>query len=213
MTDFLYSGPEQAEATLLLAHGAGAPMDSDWMTAMAGKIAAQGIRVARFEFGYMAARRDGSGKRPPPTPANRLIGEYVGVITDVERTEKLFIGGKSLGGRMASMIAGKQFKDGKIAGLVCLGYPFHPPGQPDKLRTDHLERLESPTLICQGERDPFGTRDEVTAYPLSPNIAITWLTDGDHDLKPRKASGATFDGNLDLTAKVVADFIRAKLNG
>jgi predicted alpha/beta-hydrolase family hydrolase len=213
MTEFLYSGPEQTDATLLLAHGAGAPMDSDWMTAMAGKIGAHGIRVARFEFGYMAARRDGSGKRPPPAPANRLIGEYVGAIADVERTGKLFIGGKSLGGRMASMIAGKQFKDGKIGGLVCLGYPFHPPGQPEKLRTDHLEKLESPTLVCQGERDPFGTRDEVSAYPLSPNIAITWLTDGDHDLKPRKASGATFDGNLDLAAKAAADFIRAKLNG
>ena len=108
---------------------------------------------------------------------------------------------------MASMIAGKQFTEGKIAGLVCLGYPFHPPGQPEKLRTDHLEKLESPTLICQGERDPFGTRDEVSAYPLSPSIAITWLTDGDHDLKPRKASGATFDGNLHLAAKAIADFI------
>jgi predicted alpha/beta-hydrolase family hydrolase len=213
MTDFLYSGPEKAEATLLLAHGAGAPMDSDWMTTMVDKIAAHGIRVARFEFGYMATRRDGSGNRPPPAPANRLIGEYIGAIAGVERAGGLFVGGKSMGGRVASMIAGKQFKEGKIGGLVCLGYPFHPPGQPEKLRTDHLEKLESPTLICQGERDPFGTHDEVSAYPLSPNIAVTWLTDGDHDLKPRKASGATFDGNLDIAAKAIADFIRAKLNG
>jgi predicted alpha/beta-hydrolase family hydrolase len=213
MTEFLYSGPEDAEATLLLAHGAGAPMDSDWMNTMAEKIAGHGIRVARFEFGYMAAGRDGSGNRPPPAPANRLIGEYVGAIADVERTGKLFIGGKSMGGRMASMIAGKQFKEGQIAGLVCLGYPFHPPGQPEKLRTDHLEGLESPTLICQGERDPFGTQGEVAAYPLSHKIAITWLKDGDHDLKPRKASGATFDGNLDLAAKAIADFIAAASHG
>lgn len=213
MTDFLYSGPEKAEATLLLAHGAGAPMDSDWMTTMAEKIAGHGIRVGRFEFAYMATRRDGSGNRPPPAPANRLIGEYVGAIANVKRAGRLFIGGKSMGGRMASMIAGKQFKEGKVAGLACLGYPFHPPGQPEKLRTDHLEKLESPTLICQGERDPFGTRDEVSAYTLSPNIAINWLTDGDHDLKPRKASGATFDGNLDVAAKAIADFIRAASHG
>ena len=213
MTDFLYSGPENAEATLLLAHGAGAAMDSGWMTMMAEKIAGHGIRVARFEFGYMATRRDGSGNRPPPSPANRLIGEYLGAIASVERAGRLFVGGKSMGGRMASMIAGKQFAEGKIAGLVCLGYPFHPPGQPEKLRTDHLEKLESPTLVCQGERDPFGTRDEVSAYPLSPSIAITWLTDGDHDLKPRKASGATFDGNLDLAAKAIADFIGTASHG
>lgn len=213
MTDFIHDGPPAAKATLLLAHGAGAPMDSDWMNAIAARIAGHGIRVARFEFGYMAARRDGSGNRPPPSPANRLIGDYVGAIGGVERSGPLFIGGKSLGGRMASMIADKQFKEGGIAGLVCLGYPFHPPGQPEKLRTDHLEKLSCPTLICQGERDPFGTREEVANYPLSANIAIEWLTDGDHDLKPRKASGATFDGNLDIAAKAVANFMLGAVHG
>lgn len=211
MTDFIYDGAPTAKATLLLAHGAGAPMDSDWMNAVATKVAGFGIRVARFEFGYMAARR--AGNRPPPSPANRLIGEYIGAIGSVGRSGPLFIGGKSLGGRMASMIADKQSKDGAIAGLVCLGYPFHPPGQPEKLRTDHLEKLSCPTLICQGERDPFGTREEVASYPLSPKIAIEWLTDGDHDLKPRKASGATFDGNLDIAAKAVAEFMLEAANG
>nr|WP_295461875.1 alpha/beta family hydrolase [Mesorhizobium sp.] len=211
MTDFIYDGPAAAKATLLLAHGAGAPMDSDWMNNVSARIAGHGIRVARFEFGYMAARR--IGNRPPPSPANKLIGEYIGAIGSVEPSSRLFIGGKSLGGRMASMIADKQFKDGAIAGLVCLGYPFHPPGQPAKLRTDHLEKLSCPTLICQGERDPFGTREEVVAYPLSPKITIEWLTDGDHDLKPRKASGATFDANLDIAAKAVADFMLRAANG
>jgi len=210
MTDFIYDGAPTA-ATLLLAHGAGAPMDSDWMNKVAAKIAGHGIRVARFEFSYMAARR--AGNRPPPSPANKLIGEYVGAFGSVGRSGPLFIGGKSLGGRMASMIADKQFKERAIAGLVCLGYPFHPPGQPEKLRTDHLEKLSCPTLICQGERDPFGTREEVADYPLSSAIAIEWLTDGDHDLKPRKASGATFDGNLDIAAKAVADFILGAANG
>ncbi len=211
MTNSIYDGAPTAKATLLLAHGAGAPMDSDWMNTVAAKIAGHGIRVARFEFGYMAARR--AGNRPPPSPANKLIGEYVGAIGSVDRSGPLFMGGKSLGGRMASMIADNQFKERAIAGLVCLGYPFHPPGQPEKLRTDHLEKLSCPTLICQGERDPFGTREEVADYPLSSAIAIEWLTDGDHDLKPRKASGATFDGNLDIAAKAVADFILGAANG
>ncbi len=211
MTDFIYDGARTAKATLLLAHAAGAPMDSDWMNNVAAKVASYGIRVARFEFGYMAARR--IDNRRPPSPANKLIGEYIGAIASVERSGRLFIGGKSLGGRMASMIADKQFRDGAIAGLVCLGYPFHPPGQPERLRTDHLEKLTCPTLICQGERDPFGTREEVAAYPLSPMIAIEWLTDGDHDLKPRKASGATFDDNLDIAAKAVADFMLGAENG
>lgn len=211
MTDFLYDGPTDAAATLLLAHGAGAPMDSGWMTAMAERLGKRGIRVARFEFGYMAARRE--GLRPPPSPANKLIGEYVGAIANVKRTGKLFIGGKSLGGRMASMIAQKQFEQGAIAGLVCLGYPFHPPGQPQKLRTDHLTPMTVPSIVCQGERDPFGTQDEVASYPLPASMRIEWLTDGDHDLKPRKASGASFDGNLDITADAVRDFITAAGRG
>ena len=74
-----------------------------------------------------------------------------------------------------------------IAGLVCLGYPFHPPGRPEQLRTAHLATLATPTLICQGTRDIFGTREEVAAYALSPAIVIAWVEDGDHDLRPRKA--------------------------
>ncbi len=201
---FLFSGPSSAKTTLLLAHGAGAPMDSDWMNAMAEAVAAQGIRVARFEFGYMAARREGA--RKPPSPANILIGEYLRAIDELKTHGKLFIGGKSLGGRMASMVADKLHAGARIAGLVCLGYPFHPPGQPEKLRTDHLEMLACPTLVCQGERDPFGTRDEVAAYPLSKSIEILWLTDGDHDLKPRKASGATLEGNVAEAAGAIAAF-------
>jgi predicted alpha/beta-hydrolase family hydrolase len=204
MTDFIYDGAPTEKATLLLAHGAGAPMDSDWMNTVAAKIAGHGIRVARFEFGYMAARR--AGNRPPPSPANRLIGEYVSAIGSVQRSGPLFIGGKSLGGRMASMIADKQYKDGAIAGLVCLGYPFHPPGQPEKLRTDHLENLVCPTLIFQGERDPFGTKDEVATYTLSKAIDIRWMEDGEHDLKPRKASGKTLAGHMETIAKTVAAF-------
>lgn len=209
MTAFLYDGPDSASATIVLAHGAGAPMDLGSMTQYAQALAEAGFRVARFEFGYMAARRDGTGNRPPPSPANKLIAEYLAAISNVEKTGKLIIGGKSMGGRMASMIAEKQFKEGKIAGLLCLGYPFHPPGNPEKLRTDHLAPLTVPTLICQGERDPFGTRDEVAGYPLSGSTEVFWLTDGDHDLKPRKASGFSHKDHINAVAGRVASWAAA----
>lgn len=205
MTDFLYDGPDGAFATIILAHGAGAGMESGSMELYAKALAGVGFKVARFEFGYMAARRDGTS-RPPPSPANKLIGEYVGAIANVEKSGKLIIGGKSMGGRMASMIAEKQFKEGKIAGLLCLGYPFHPPGSPDKLRTDHLTPLTVPTLICQGERDPFGTREEVAGYPLSASTEVLWLVDGDHDLKPRKASGFSHKDHIAAVAQRVRDW-------
>lgn len=200
MTAFIYDGPADAFATIILAHGAGAGMESGSMELYARALAEGGFKVARFEFAYMAARRDGTS-RPPPSPANKLIAEYIGAIASVEKSGKLIIGGKSMGGRMASMIAGKQYDEGKIAGLLCLGYPFHPPGSPDKLRTDHLTPLTVPTLICQGERDPFGTREEVAAYPLSASTEVFWLVDGDHDLRPRKASGFS---HRDHVAAVVA---------
>ena len=208
MANILYSGPADSRITFLFAHGAGAPMDSDWMNAMAERIGGRNIRVARFEFAYMAARRSGDGKRPPPAPANRLIAEYLDVIASLDNPGRLFIGGKSMGGRMASMIAQKLYETNGIAGLICLGYPFHPPGSPAKLRTDHLEKMTVPSLVCQGERDPFGTREEVAAYPLPRAMRLLWLPDGDHDLKPRKASGLTLDQNLEAAAAGIAEFAR-----
>ena len=96
-----------------------------------------------------------------------------------------------------------------MAGLLCLGYPFHPPGRPAQLRTGHLERLATPALICQGTRDPFGMREEVAGYPLSPAIEILWLEDGDHDLKPRRASGFTAAGHLATVAERVSEWAGA----
>ena len=184
MADFLHDGPEAAPVTVLLAHGAGAPMDSAALTAAARALAAAGLRVARFEFGYMAARR--SGTRRPPPRAETVMPEYRAAVAALGAKGRLVIGGKSMGGRVASMVADELHAAGVVAGLLCLGYPFHPPGRPEQLRTAHLERLATPALICQGTRDPFGTREEVAGYPLSARIEILWLEDGDHDLKPRK---------------------------
>ncbi|MDV4178341.1 alpha/beta family hydrolase [Rhizobium brockwellii] len=182
---FLLQGPHNARFTILLAHGAGAPMDSASMTAAANALAGVGFRVARFEFAYMAARRTLESRKPPPR-AETLNPEYEAAIAELGASGPLIIGGKSMGGRVASMVADDLHRRGKIVGLLCLGYPFHPPGQPGKLRTGHLTGLTTPALICQGTRDEFGTRDEVPDYDLSDRIEILWLEDGDHDLKPRK---------------------------
>jgi predicted alpha/beta-hydrolase family hydrolase len=205
MTDFIFDGPAKAEVTILLAHGAGAPMDSAAMTAAAKALAAEGLRVARFEFGYMAARR--VGERRPPPKAENVMPEYVAAIDALKAKGKLIIGGKSMGGRVASMIADEVQAAGKIAGLVCLGYPFHPMGKPEQLRTKHLEKMTCPALIVQGTRDIMGARDEVAGYKLSKAIEILWLDDGDHDLKPRKAlSGFTAAGHMKTMAEAVKAF-------
>ena len=183
--NFLFNGPEDAAVTLLLAHGSGAPMDSAAMSAAASALADAGLRVARFEFSYMAARRTDGSRRPPPK-AEMLNPEFRDAVTTLYAKGKLVIGGKSMGGRVASMVADSLYAEGSICGLLCLGYPFHPPEKPTQPRTAHLTTLKTPTLICQGTRDPFGTSDEVPAYGLAPSIRLLWLEDGDHDLKPRK---------------------------
>lgn len=201
--DFLFDGPAHAKRSILLAHGAGAPMDSPAMNAIAKSLAEAGLRVARFEFDYMASRRTSSARRPPPR-AETLCPEYVAAIAGLKAREPLIIGGKSMGGRVASMIADAHH----AGGLLCLGYPFHPVGKPTQLRTAHLTRLETPTLIVQGTRDPFGTPDEVAGYELSKAIEILWLEDGDHDLRPRKAvSGFSMADHLKTMATRTAAWI------
>jgi uncharacterized protein len=200
---FLFDGPDDATVTIVLAHGAGAPMDSASMTATAKALAGAGFRIARFEFGYMAARRTSERRKPPPR-AEALNPEYIAAVAELVANGPLVIGGKSMGGRVASMIADDLYSAGKIAGLLCLGYPFHPPGKPEQLRTKHLAGLMTPTLICQGTRDEFGTREEVPGYALSDRIEILWLEDGDHDLKPRKGvSGFSAADHLATMAKAV----------
>jgi len=167
--------------------------------------------VARFEFAYMAERRTVATKRPPPR-AEKLLSEYVTAVAQfrAEATSNLplIIGGKSLGGRVASMVAPELFSDNMIAGLACFGYPFHPPNKPQNLRTAHLEVIDCPTLIVQGERDPFGTRSAIAGYQLDQRIRFHWVGDGDHDFKPRVKSGHTRDGNLEKVADALLTFAK-----
>lgn len=208
MTDLLTSGPDDGPL-MLLAHGAGAGMTSPFMELMTQMLSERGVGVARFEFGYMAQRRI-DGKRRPPPKAEKLSPEFDAAVAHVRARwpgREIFIGGKSMGGRIASFLADDVFERQHCAGLVCLGYPFHPPGRPTELRTAHLEKLACPALIVQGERDPFGARAEVETYVLSPAIRFHWAADGDHDLGPRGSSGFTRKGNLATAADAIRGFV------
>src|SRR5262249_24287946 len=145
----------------------------------------RGYRVARFEFPYMASRRK-TGRGGPPD-REPVLRETRLKVVEMLRRERLGIGGKSMGGSIASLVA----DEAGVTGLVCLGYPFHPVGKPERLRCSHLAEIKTPTLILQGERDPFGTREDVAGYKLSSAIQIHWLADSDHSFKPRKSSGRT----------------------
>ncbi len=206
--DHLIDGPDDAALRLLLAHGAGAPMDSDFMNAIAQGVASFGIQVIRFEFPYMQRRRT-EGVQAPPNKEGILLDAWREVIKKYRKQGPFAIGGKSLGGRMASLIADEV----KPQTLVCLGYPFHPPGKPEKLRTAHLDKLKTPTLIVQGTRDTLGNQEEVADYQLSKAIEITWLEDGDHSFKPRKKSGFTEEGHWQIAATVVAGRLLRGLKG
>src|SRR5260221_941768 len=203
MAEFIFNGPKAPAITLVLAHGAGGPMDSPFMETIAKGIAkAGGIRVARFEFPYMQRRRE-TGKGGAPDAGPILMESWRETIEKLGGGEGLAIGGKSLGGRIASMVA-----DGcGVRGLVCLGYPFHPPGKPETTRTQHLEKLRTPALILQGSRDTFGKPEDVKKYKLSRSIRVEWLEDGDHSFKPRAKSGRTEAQNLDAAIAYVAEFI------
>ncbi|HVX10589.1 MAG TPA: alpha/beta family hydrolase [Pirellulales bacterium] len=199
---FLFDGPDDARCTVALAHGAGAGMDTPFMGWFAAELAKRGLRVARFEFPYMAERRR-IGKRGPPDKQPVLIETWREVIETLG-PDRLVIGGKSMGGRIASMVADPA----KVGGLICLGYPFHPVGKPHQLRVEHLQTLTTPTMILQGTRDPFGNQAEVAGYGLSNSIELHWLEDGDHDFKPRKGSGRTQADHWNAAADSIEAFIR-----
>lgn len=206
-SEFLVDGPSDAPWTLLLAHGAGQGSSAPFMQTIASGLAAAGLRVYRFNFPYMQQMQT-TGKRRPPDRAPVLQSAFESAIDRLlaqgVTRERLVIGGKSMGGRIASLIADQQ----AITGLVVYGYPFHRPGKPENLRTEHLAMLRTPTLICQGERDPFGSREEVAGYTLSPAIRLYWLPDGEHSFKPRKASGHSEVGNLQQAVQATLDFVR-----
>ncbi len=212
---FLFDGNPQAAHKLLLAHGAGAPMDSEFMAKMANAIAGEDIQVVRFEFDYMAQRRE-SGKKPPPDRQPKLIECFIRQLENLAGTPNLYIGGKSMGGRMASILAAQagagesrlpEAINSRLKGWLAFGYPFHPPGKPEKLRIEHFGKIRIPGLILQGSRDPFGNMEESVEKYCPDSIKLNWLKDGNHDLVPRKLSGLSAEHNWQQAASLARQFM------
>ncbi len=198
----LFNGPARAPLTFAFAHGAGAPMDHAFMTHVAEGIAAAGFRVARFEFPYMATRRKDGRKRPPDR--HQILCDTIDAVAAELGTKTLVLGGKSMGGRISSERADAL----GVRGLICLGFPFHAPGKPVGTRADALKAIKTPTLILQGARDAFGSAVEIPDYDLPKKVRVHFLEDGDHSLKPRKASGRTEEQNLNEAVAEAVKFLK-----
>lgn len=169
------------------------------------------IEVIRFEFDYMQQRRTGGAKRPPPK-VSTLVDEWALWLSCFDNLGNvpLLLGGKSMGGRIATLMNADTEIPQQWQGVICLGYPFHPARKPTTLRTEHLAKSNRPTLIIQGTRDLLGNRDEVATYNLPQKILLQWIESADHDLKPLKASGTNHDQALQQASSAINHF-RQKL--
>jgi predicted alpha/beta-hydrolase family hydrolase len=203
----LTDGPSRPRARFLFTHGAGAPMDTAFMDTIAEGLAAAEILVLRFEFPYMAKRRD-DGKRRGPDRMPVLLETWRTTLDGLtSMAVPTLIGGKSMGGRAAATFAAEPANANLVDGVICLGYPFHPPGKPEKTRLEPLRDAQRPTLIVQGERDRFGTPEDVASYALTTPVEISWIPDGDHSFVPRKSSGRTEDQNIELAVRQITAFV------
>lgn len=196
---------------LLWAHGAGAGHQSVFMQQMINALAARGLQVFAIDFPYMQQMME-QGKRRPPPRVEKTLEHFAAWYELLEPLAEppLWAGGKSMGGRIATMFASTGPASQQVCpGVIVAGYPFHPPKAPDKLRLSHWADIHCPLLVLQGERDPFGTREEVSGYLLTAQTQLEWLADGDHDFKPRRASGLKHEFLIDEAATLAASFVRA----
>jgi len=206
--EFLVNSPKKdPKGVLLLAHGAGKGASNPFLDTIAQGVVNSGVRVVRFNFPYMEGMLR-TGKRKSPNSGEVLRKCFSDVISHCIEIEQvpakyIIVGGKSMGARAASMIADKH----KVVGVVCLSYPFHPPRKPKPLRITNLQTIQTPTLICQGERDPNGGREEVEQFSLSNSVQFQWLADGDSNFKPPKASRHSLQENMATAMVVINRFI------
>jgi predicted alpha/beta-hydrolase family hydrolase len=207
LTDFAFQGPKRgADRAVLLAHGAGADMHAATLTAFTDALADAKVPSLRFNFPYKARGARAPDRAPVLEAAVREAAAAL-----VQRTklppERLVLGGRSMGGRICSMVAAD---DGAL-GLVLLGYPLHPPGRATQLRVEHFARLHVPTLFVSGTRDAFGTPAELKrhAKKLKGPVAFHWIETGDHGFKPLKSSGLTVDAVLAEAAAAVVEFVKS----
>lgn len=207
---------ENPIAQVIFAHGAGADLHHEFMMQMTILFNKANINVLRFNFPYMD-KRIALGKRYPPDRMPKLIDCYKNVINDfVERNNKrelpLFIGGKSMGSRVAATLGGDDEISEHIKGIFCLGYPFHPPKKSEKLRLEPLQNTQKPILVVQGERDTLGSQIEISHYQISDLCQIAFLPDGDHSLKPRVKSGFTYLQHRESAVCAIVKFIQETVN-
>ncbi|MEO5819250.1 MAG: alpha/beta fold hydrolase [Vicinamibacteraceae bacterium] len=203
-------GVPASDTTIVIAHGAGAGMSHPFLVAAAAGLADRGFDAITFNFPYMERRSKAPNKAPQLEACYReLIATLTGRGWLADR--RLVIGGKSMGGRMATMVtaaadAGTEPVAHPIAGVVALGYPLHPPGRPEQLRVAHFATLRTPLLVVQGTRDDFGSPDELAPHlgPLGSLATIHPVERGDHSFKvtglPRGTHGGVLDGILDTVA-------------
>lgn len=194
---------EPRAGRLLIAHGAGAGQDSPFMRRLREALAGEGVQTLAIEFAYLQQMRREARRRPPPR-IDRLVEELARWCDLLSHPElpRPWLGGKSMGGRAASLLAARD----QARGLVLCGYPFHPTGKPESLRLSHWPLLACPILVVQGSRDPFGSREELASYDLG-SAETHLLEDGDHDWKPRRASGRTQTELIEEGAATIADFM------
>lgn len=205
MHEVIREGAVDAPVRILLAHGAGAGMEHAFLAELSRLLAGPDIEVVRFNFPYMS-KWALDGKRRPPDRQPVLLDHWREMVREFAHP-RLFLAGKSMGGRMAAEISDEIYCEMNAAGLLILGYPFHPPARPDRWRGEVLKQLKTPTLLLQGERDTFGSRVELADFPFSSAVSVHWLTDGDHGFKPRKSSGLCEQDNLQQAASRIRQFV------
>jgi predicted alpha/beta-hydrolase family hydrolase len=210
LTDLAYQGPKRgADRAVLLAHGAGADMNAATLTTVAEALADAKVPSLRFNFPYRAAGRRGPDRPPVLEAAVREAVDELARRTKLP-PDRLVLGGRSMGGRICSMVAA----DTGALGLVLLGYPLHPPGKATQLRVEHFARLRMPALFVSGTRDAFGTPAELQrhAKKLKGPVSFHWVETGDHGFKPLKSSGSTVDAVLGEVARAVVEFVTGITN-
>ena len=192
---------------LVLAHGAGAGQHHPFMTAMAALLAARGIGVVTFDFPYLHDGRKVPDRAPVLEACFAAVANWA-VREDGRAVDRLLLGGKSMGGRMATHLAAAGFTAGDgagpaLGGIVALGYPLHPPGKPEQLRDLHLPKISVPVLIVQGSRDSFGTPAELTPVVarMTAPVTVHVVEGGDHSFAVGRTPRETV---LDQVADVVA---------
>jgi predicted alpha/beta-hydrolase family hydrolase len=210
-------GENRVNVTLVLAHGAGAGQDSRFITQFANGLACRGVDVLTFNFLYTEQRRR------IPDRTEKLEACYRAAISASRNHgpfggNAVYIGGKSMGGRIATHLAAAAASDAAasgISGLVLLGYPLHPPGKPDQLRAAHLEKIRVPMLFVQGSRDPFGTPAELQPIleRLGGDVTLHAIEGGDHSLAPPKKGPRTVDQTYGDLQDMIVDWLRRVRRG